>query len=144
MIFLNETAATILEMLDAQTPDNALVEQVARHYAIEMANAERDYAEILSVFAALQVTVPIDEQNAAAVTNGTVDQEDESDPRDELKVYRAENGVPLQCFIELTAACNLECSHCYIPKKAPRTQLSINEYKCLISELRDLGCLELS
>jgi radical SAM protein with 4Fe4S-binding SPASM domain len=143
MLFLNETAATILEMLDTRVPDDALVEELVRTYAIERTTAQKDYEDIRDAFAALQITVPIDDHPTVPATDEIEEQGNAFDPRATLKSYCAENGIPLQCFIEVTEACNLKCSHCYIPEKVPHNQLSTVEYKHLFSELRDLGCLEI-
>lgn len=49
-------------------------------------------------------------------------------------------------FLELTNTCNLECVHCYTnssPKVVDKARLSLDEYKIILGDIYDQGCLSI-
>jgi len=51
-------------------------------------------------------------------------------------------GVPLGVHIDLTYECDLACVHCYLADRR-RRELTLDEYRSLFDELRELGTLHL-
>lgn len=53
---------------------------------------------------------------------------------------------PFNCLIQVTNRCNLRCSFCdFWPNPAPpREELTVDEYRDLSAQLRDLGCFVVS
>jgi MoaA/NifB/PqqE/SkfB family radical SAM enzyme len=50
--------------------------------------------------------------------------------------------IPLDCIVELTSKCNLDCIHCYVVKSCDT--LPTDFWKSVFLELRDIGCLYLT
>ena len=53
----------------------------------------------------------------------------------------AANLVPLQACLELTYRCNIRCEHCYIPHRSGEGELSTDEWKRVIEQVTEAGCL---
>ena len=50
--------------------------------------------------------------------------------------------IPVSGTVELTAACNLACGHCYIPRRAARgAGLNTGQWLGIMETLADAGCL---
>src|SRR5215831_1233469 len=66
--------------------------------------------------------------------------------RAELFAAAERSVVPLSAMIELTHACNLDCEQCYLELLPDRKigALSTNEWKRILRELADEGCLYLT
>ncbi|HAH20760.1 MAG: hypothetical protein A2Y00_07275 [Omnitrophica WOR_2 bacterium GWF2_43_52] len=59
--------------------------------------------------------------------------------------YREEcRNVPLEGAIEVTNACNLSCRHCYIRDNDTRGELSYTQWRRIIDEIVEEGCLWLT
>ena len=52
--------------------------------------------------------------------------------------------IPYSVILELTRKCNLNCQHCYAAPERGRRELSFEDIKHLIDELRELGTLFVS
>ena len=52
--------------------------------------------------------------------------------------------LPLDCSIEVTDHCNLNCKHCYIKDNSKKGELSFDECCKIIDEIADAGCLWLT
>ena len=50
---------------------------------------------------------------------------------------------PVTGSVELTYRCNLRCAHCYIPHRSGRGELSTDEWKGLLDQVAEAGCLYL-
>src|SRR5438094_2963267 len=60
-----------------------------------------------------------------------------------------EQCIPLNVTLELTLRCNIRCTHCYNfdrdqPRRAPTRELSMEEIRALMGDLRRAGTLFLS
>src|SRR3989338_8545276 len=51
------------------------------------------------------------------------------------------HNIPYSVVLELTRKCNLNCQHCYAAPERGRRELSFDDIKHLIDELRELGAL---
>jgi radical SAM protein with 4Fe4S-binding SPASM domain len=148
MIFLNETAGFILQLVDEYLDKYNIINRITERYGIKRNEAEQDYEQIMAQFLALNI---LKNQQTLYVSpeeesNMIIPQNDEM--RGQLKAYCQENFIPLQCFIELTSLCDHACKHCYVapvakPKNASTKILSIEEYKNILSKLSTMGCLEI-
>jgi radical SAM protein with 4Fe4S-binding SPASM domain len=63
-----------------------------------------------------------------------------------IQKQTANRRVPLLGTIEISHRCNLACAHCYnnlpvIDHEAAGAELSVDEYRGILDELADLGCL---
>lgn len=65
-----------------------------------------------------------------------------SDRVDELS---CEQGLLSSASLELTYRCSERCIHCYVDdcKEAPEPELSLEEYRNILHQLRELGCIRL-
>lgn len=52
--------------------------------------------------------------------------------------------IPLDCIVEITSKCNLDCIHCYVVKKGHPAALPTVFWKRTFVELRAAGCLYLT
>ncbi len=50
-------------------------------------------------------------------------------------------GVPLDGAIEVTSHCNLTCRHCYVRDNSTKDELTLSEWKRIIDEVAEAGCL---
>lgn len=62
-------------------------------------------------------------------------------PIGRLQQATARRHVPLSLVIELTRKCNLTCIHCYATPEAGRRELTIDDYRALLDDLRGMGTL---
>ena len=148
MIFLNETAGFILQLIDQDLDKHKITNQITDRYGIKISEAEQDYEQIITQFLALNI---LKDQPTLSVSslkedNMVIPQNDEM--RGQLKAYCQNNFIPLQCFIELTSLCDFACKHCYVPpvakpKNTLMKNLRIEEYKNILSKLSKMGCLEI-
>ena len=58
---------------------------------------------------------------------------------EELQKYCSQNLMPIKGQLALTGQCNLNCIHCFRINKGP--DLAISEWKLLLNEIKELGCL---
>ncbi len=58
----------------------------------------------------------------------------------ELNRHAVANNIPLSAHIDLTYRCDLACVHCYLEERI-KSELSLEEIKALLDDLRDMGCL---
>ncbi len=144
MVFLNETAGEIVEALDRGVADRDVPREMCRRYGIDSVTAERDYAFLRSSFLTLGLLVR--GQGALRVNELPRERPAQSDTdlRESIKSYCTKAAVPFQAYIEMTAACNLRCTHCYLPAtKASGYRGYVRAFWSLLDELREIGCLEL-
>jgi radical SAM protein with 4Fe4S-binding SPASM domain len=73
-----------------------------------------------------------------------------TDITDRLTSLTLEHNIPLIATIELTRRCPCRCVHCYLPetqsrrKIAPEKELSAEEWKDILKQLADCGCLSIA
>ncbi len=66
------------------------------------------------------------------------------DPLEQIRAYCRENHILYSVSLELTYRCNERCIHCYIDEHpSPTLELSTEEYKNLLREIREMGCMML-
>lgn len=68
---------------------------------------------------------------------------------DDLNARAYERCIPLNVTLELTLRCNIRCTHCYnfdrdLPRPASGAELSMDEIRALMDDLRRAGTLFLS
>jgi len=142
MVFLNSTAGKIVEILDKGIPDNYVPDEISRLYGIDKATATSDFNNIRSSFMDLGILLANGYAPSPSLFFLSAPGAP-SDPRDSIKAYCTEAGVPLQAFIEMTPECNLRCTHCYVPfSRTSGERLDLDSFRDLLDQLRDLGCLE--
>ncbi len=56
----------------------------------------------------------------------------------------SEKNIPQSVLIELTHDCNLQCYYCYVNKDINRRYLRAEEWKRVLSELSEAGCLNVT
>lgn len=73
------------------------------------------------------------------------DQHDKTeDPLEQIRAYCRENHILYSVSLELTYRCNERCIHCYIDEQpSPTLELTTEEYKNLLREIREMGCMML-
>lgn len=142
MVFINSTAGSIVEMFDQGVSSSNIPDEICRRFSIDKVTATQDYNSIRSLFMDLGILVPNNYSQIPAVSLSPAS-ELSSDPRDRIKLYCTEEGVPLQAFIEMTPECNLRCTHCYVPFSMTSGKLlNLEAFKNLLDQLQSLGCLE--
>lgn len=52
--------------------------------------------------------------------------------------------APLLVWLELTSACNLRCSHCFLDGAPSRSRISLPDVRRIVEELAGLGVLRLT
>ncbi|AUB85055.1 PqqD family peptide modification chaperone [Candidatus Thiodictyon syntrophicum] len=144
MLFLNETAAAIFQMLADGVVGQEAVQEICEQYDIGHDVALRD----LEITYASFRTLGLIEHNGDPAEALALPMESKTDPRKEVKKYCSEHSLPLQAFIEITTVCNLRCKHCYIPDVGAigplKDPLNISELRDLLKQLRELSCLEVT
>jgi len=145
MVFLNENAGLILEMLDQGNAEQDVIQEFCRRFQVDEEVAAQDIASVVAELADLGFVVRNNECPRAPVRQPV---DENNDPRIAIRTYCEENCVPMIALIEVTYACNLRCRHCYIPFEDLHTieedhkRLQFDEYKKLLNDLRELGCYE--
>lgn len=61
--------------------------------------------------------------------------------KEKLLKYAFSNRVPLFATIELTGNCNFRCLHCYIPEDARNSYMEYDDFKQIVDQLINRGCL---
>ena len=58
------------------------------------------------------------------------------------RIHGAPLSAPLVTHIQLTHACNLKCTHCYVPvtAQAPAGEMTTQQVVALLTELSEIGC----
>lgn len=69
----------------------------------------------------------------------------DTDVQRTVEAFYLEHGMVLSATLELTYRCNERCIHCYVDgdRDAGRRELALDEYRRLLQELRELGCIRL-
>jgi len=145
MVFLNETAGLVLEMLDQGNTEQDVVQDFCRRFEVDEPVVVQDIASVVAELAGLGFVVRENECPRAPVKQSV---DEDNDPRIAIRTYCEENRIPMISLIEVTYGCNLRCRHCYIPfenlcsVEEKQERLKFDEYKRLLNELRQLGCYE--
>lgn len=61
--------------------------------------------------------------------------------KEKLLKHAFSNRVPLFATVELTGNCNFRCLHCYIPEDARFSYMKYDDFKRIVDQLIDRGCL---
>ena len=142
MVFLNHTAGHIIELFDKGMPNSLIPDEICRIYCLDKATAYLHYSNICTLFIDLGILI-VDNYSQIPSRHISGLSKLNSDPRDRIKLYCSEEGIPIQAFIEITPDCNLSCTHCYFPfTDISEDRLNSKEIHNLLDQLYHLGCLE--
>ncbi len=143
MFTLNTTAGWILELIDQSHNDEEIIRAFKNRFGLSADDFSQDYADLISQFESFGFFEKEPETKILANQSSKMGFLHSDEFRGEIKKYCQDNYIPLQAFFELTYGCNLECKHCYIPNELPKNRLGIDDYKRLVDELKEMGCLEI-
>jgi len=141
MVFLNGTAGEVLKWLDSGVREQQVPHELSRTYDIDLPTAQSDFEKVRADFC--KVGLIQEESASTSASDVPTSLTADVDLRHEIKAHCVRSMIPLQAFIEVTNACNLRCTHCYLSRTAYKRTIKLRLINDLLTQLRDLGCLEI-
>ncbi len=118
---MNKDAGTILENIEKFTPST--LEEI----------------EFIKQLKELKI---LETENSNSQTDfQKIKNDEKSDIYAELKNFALKNAIPINCTMEITQHCELNCQHCYLKglRKPQKNELSTQEIKNFINQFKQLG-----
>src|SRR5262245_17693519 len=149
-LILSPTATSIWTLLERGETSGSIVTQLAQTYETNEAAVTQDVTRFIDQLVARHILVaeghdlpPVAEASAARPPSG------ESLLYETLVEAARQNRVPHKASLEVTYRCNLRCIQCYVAPMltdvvSHQTQLGTKRLKEIITELRELGCLQIT